>query len=173
MAGKTPTASHREEQKMSRAESLAEVEVSMSVALRCVVLYFLLMTVCTFAVAGDESLVDLKQRAAGTKGGDQVRVCIEIARLELKEADNAYNAGEVEKAQSAVTELVTYSEEAAQAANSSGKDLKHTELALRSISSKLGDIRRTVNFEDRPPIDAAVNRIENLRSELLATMFKK
>jgi hypothetical protein len=158
---------------MSRAGSVAKVGGPRELAtLRGAMVALLVIASCACAVAEDENLGQLKQRAASASGGEQARLCIDVARLELKEADSAYNQGEVDKAQSAVADIVTYSEEATQAASSSGKNLKHIELALRGISSKLSDIRRSVNFEDRPPLEEAVNRIESMRSELLAKMFK-
>jgi uncharacterized tellurite resistance protein B-like protein len=136
-----------------------------------VVLVFLVIAACTCAVAEDD-LGQLKQRAATTTGGDEAKLCVDIARLELKEADTDYNAGEMDKAAAALANIVTYSEQAAQAALASGKNLKHTELALRGISGKLSDIRRNVDFEQRAQLQTAVDRIENLRTELLQGIFK-
>ena len=138
----------------------------------CLLIAILLIAVSVYAIGDRESLDQLKQRAAGAHGGEQAKLCIKVAGLELQEVDTAYNAGDAEKGQAAVSEIVSYAEQATQAASSSHKDLKGTEKALRNLSSKLTEIGRRVSFEDRAPIKQAVDKIENLRTELLAVMFK-
>ncbi len=138
----------------------------------CLLIATLLIALSVHAIGDRESLNQLKQRAASAHGGEQAKLCIDIARFDLKEADTAYNAGEAEKGQAALNEIVRYAEQATQAASSSHKDLKGTEKALRNISDKLTDIARRVSFEERAPIKQAVDKIENLRTELLAVMFK-
>ncbi len=139
----------------------------------CLLVVILLIAVSVSALGDHETLDQLKQRAASAHGGEQAKLCIQVAQLELKQADTAYKAGEAETGQAAVNEIVRYAEQATQASSSSHKDQKRTETALRKMSQKLGNIARDVNFEDRAPIKDAIDKIENLRSQLLADMFKK
>ena len=125
------------------------------------------------AVAKDETLDELKARADRARPEDRPPLCIEIAHLQLRNADKLYNDGNVEQARAAVDDIVTYSDKAAEAATQSKKHLKAVEIAVRKMSEKLRDVRRTLNLEDQPPVDAAIKRLEDIRTHLLEAMFRK
>jgi polyhydroxyalkanoate synthesis regulator phasin len=120
-----------------------------------------------------ETLQELIARADSARVEDQPALYVDIAERQLKSADDLYTAGKVEEARAAVQDVVTYSEKAHDAAIQSGKKLKNTEIAFRKMAAKLRDIKRSLNFDDQPPVDAAADRLENLRTELLSHMFGK
>jgi hypothetical protein len=41
------------------------------------------------------------------------------------------------------------------------------------MAAKLRDIKRSLNFDDQAPVQAAADRLENLRTDLLSHMFGK
>jgi hypothetical protein len=84
-----------------------------------------------------------------------------------------YTSGKVENAQTALKDVVTYSEKAHDTAIQSGKKLKNAEIAFRKMAAKLRDIKRNLNFDDQAPVGAAADRLENLRTDLLSHMFGK
>lgn len=125
------------------------------------------------AAAREETLAELKARAESARPEDRAPLCIQIAHLQLRNADKLYNEGNVEQARAAVDDIVTYSEKASDSATQSRKHLKNVEIAVRKMADKLRDIRRTLNLEDQPPVDAAVKRLEDIRTTLLDAMFRK
>lgn len=125
------------------------------------------------AAAREETLDELKARAESARPEDRAPLCIQIAHLQLRNADKLYNEGNVEQARAAVDDIVTYSEKASESATQSRKHLKNVEIAVRKMADKLRDIRRTLNLEDQPPVDAAVKRLEDIRTTLLDAMFRK
>ena len=68
---------------------------------------------------------------------------------------------------------MTYSDKAGEAANASGKHIKHTEISFRKMAAKLRDIKRALAFEDQAPVENAANHLEELRTNLLTRMFGK
>ena len=64
-----------------------------------------------------------------------------------------------------------YAGRAAEAAQKSGKHLKDTEILLRETARRLDDVRKTLNFDDRPHVEAAVQQVEKFRQQLLDHMF--
>ena len=64
-----------------------------------------------------------------------------------------------------------YTRKATDAATSSGKHMKQTEIGLRELSKRMHDVATSLAVEDRPPLREAMGTIEELRSELLARMF--
>jgi len=131
-----------------------------------------LFATCLAFAAKQETLQELMARCDSAKVEDRPALCTEIAERQLKSADELYTAGKVDEARSALKNVVTYSEKAHDAAIQSGKRVKNTEIEFRKMAAKLRDIKRTVNFDDQEPIQAAADRLEALRTELLTHMFK-
>jgi hypothetical protein len=123
------------------------------------------------AAGSEEPLETLKQRAATANEGERPRLFLEIAERQLRAADAAYSQGSVDQGKAAVTEVADYCEKAAAAAASSRKHLKHTEIKIRDLSRRLGGMLRSVSFDDREPLQAALDRMEKARSGLLTAMF--
>jgi hypothetical protein len=120
-----------------------------------------------------ETLQELMAREEAAKVEDRPALCTEIAERQLKAADELFTAGKVDEAQAAVKDIVTYSEKAHDAAIQSGKKLKNTEIDFRKMAAKLRDIKRSLNFDDQAPVQAAADRLESLRTDLLSHMFGK
>jgi hypothetical protein len=120
-----------------------------------------------------ETLQELLARAASAKLDDQPALYVEVAERQLKSADDLYTASKVDDARAALRDVVTYSETAHDSAIRSGKKLKNTEIALRKMAAKLRDIKRSLNFDDQGPVQAAADRLENFRTDLLSHMFGK
>jgi polyhydroxyalkanoate synthesis regulator phasin len=133
-----------------------------------------LLATCVLAFGyKTETLQELIAREEAAKVEDRPGLCTEIAERQLKAADELFTAGKVEEAEAAVKDIVIYSEKAHDAAIQSGKKLKNTEIDFRKMATKLRDIKRSLNFEDQAPVQAAADRLESLRTDLLSHMFGK
>src|SRR5438067_11523652 len=120
-----------------------------------------------------QTLEHLIARAPSARAADQPHLYIEIARKELEAAEKSYKTGENDAARKSVDELVGYSGKASDAASQIGKKLKDTEIALRKMAQKLRDLKRGLPYEDQGPVQAAADRLEQMRTELLSRMFGK
>lgn len=123
--------------------------------------------------SGDLSVEDLKAKLSSTSVGDKPKVCIQIAERQLDATDKLYAAVEVEKAQTTLTDVVAFSELARDYAVQSHKHEKQSEIAVRTMIRRLGDIKHLVSHEDSAPIQDAINRLQRVRDDLLAAMFPK
>ena len=125
-------------------------------------------------VRGVEPTVEeLKARFSSTSIGDRPRLCVQIAQRQLTEADKDYTADEIEKAQAPLVDVVAFSELARDYAIQSHKYQKQTEIAVRGMTRKLTDILHSLSHEDQAPVQDAINRLQRVRDDLLASMFKK
>jgi hypothetical protein len=119
----------------------------------------------------NEPTVDeLKAKISGANTGEKPRLCIELAQLQLKEADKAYAAGEIDKAQGSLNDVVAFSELARDYAIQSHKHQKQSEIAVRAMTRKLTDILHTLGREDQIAVKDAVSRLDRVRDD---SMFKK
>jgi hypothetical protein len=121
--------------------------------------------------ASSESTAELKVRADAAQGGERANLSLEYAHRQLEDANNLYTQGDVEKAEAEIQEVVFYSHRAADAASASGKRLKQTEIELRKLQHRMRDIGQSLNLDDRPPVERAVQELEQLRADLLAKMW--
>jgi hypothetical protein len=135
---------------------------------------FALVLMSTVALADkQESVEALKQRAQTAAPKQQVELYTKIAERQLEELDKAYNGGSAKQAQAALADVVDYGVKAAQLSSSTGKQMKHTEIAMRKMSTRLEAIQKALDIDDRPPVGDAIQKLEAARSELLNRMFRK
>ncbi|HKD85294.1 MAG TPA: hypothetical protein VKB58_11145 [Terriglobales bacterium] len=122
-------------------------------------------------LAAAQAAGELKSKADSAHGGEQAKLCMEYAHLELESSNMLFTDGQVDKAQSEIREVVDYARKGADAATSSGKQLKETEIKLRKLSERMHDIGESLAFEDRAPVRQAIEEIEQIRSDLMVRMW--
>ncbi len=133
----------------------------------------LLALASAYSAAREETAAELKARLESARPEERPELCIRIARQQLRDADKLYSDGKIDQARDAVDDIVTYSEKARDAATQTKKHLKNVEIDVRKIAEKLRDIKRTLVFEDQPPVEQAIRRLEDIRTTLLKEMFAK
>lgn len=141
--------------------------------IRRLLLPIILLATFVTLFAATESLEQLKARVTSAKAQDQPKIYVKIAELELDNLNAAFNGGDTQKGQTSLQDLTSACLSAAQTSVSTRKHMKQTEIALRKVADRLDQIRKGVEFDDRPPLEAANDRIEQARTELLNAMFKK
>lgn len=124
----------------------------------------------TFA-RSEDSLAQLMAKADSASAGQQAELCTQVADRELKLTINWYKQNKIEDARSSLQQIVNYSDKAHSAAIHSGKKLKHTEINIRRIAGHLRDLKFNVDVDDQPIIQAAIDKLETFRTELLKSMF--
>ncbi len=128
---------------------------------------------CPYGAAKEETVDELKARFESAHPEDRAELAIRIAQYQLRIADKLYSDGKDDQARAAVDDIVTYSEKARDAVTQTKKHLKNVEIDVRKMAEKLRDIKRTLAFEDQPPVEQAIRRLEDVRTILLKEMFAK
>jgi hypothetical protein len=121
----------------------------------------------------EPTVEDLKARLPSLSVGDRPHVCVQIAQRQLTAADRLYEDAEVEKGQAALVDVVAYSELARDYAIQSHKYQKQSEIAVRTMTRRLGEIMHLVGRDDQAPVRDAINRLQRVRDDLLKAMFPK
>lgn len=121
----------------------------------------------------EPTIDELKARVSSANTGEKAKLCIQIAEKQLAEADRLYAADDVEKAQTALTDVVSYSELSRDYSIQSHKHEKQIEISVRAMSRKLGDIVHTLGHEEQTPVKSAIEHLQRVRDDLLAAMFPK
>jgi hypothetical protein len=138
---------------------------------RALAITLLLSLIAAAGWSADEEPIEKMIARADVRSDDQALHCADVARREVEIANQYYTSGDVPKAVDAVNLAVTYSQKALDAAKRTHKKLKETDLTLRKTSRRLSDVGQTLNFEDKPVVKDAVEKIEQTRSQILGLMF--
>jgi hypothetical protein len=125
------------------------------------------------ATPTEPTVDDLKARLATSSVGDRPHLCVEIAQKQLSTADKLYAAGDVDKGQAALADVVTYSESARDNAIQSHKYQKQSEIAVRAMTRKLTELLHSLGRDEQAPVQDAVRRLQQVRDDLLKAMFPK
>ena len=139
-------------------------------------LTLLLVLVSLAALAADQptSVQELKQRVETAKPGkERIELCLKVAQQQMDAADKLFDAGDADKAQAAVQDITAYGMRAITDAKDTHKRMKETEIAVRKLTEHMNDLEKTLAYDDRPPVAAAVKKLDTARSDLLAAMFKR
>jgi len=123
--------------------------------------------------ATDLSVEAMKGKLSSANLGDRPHLCVRIAERQLAEADRLYTGADVEQAQTKLTEVVAYSELARDYSIQSHKYQKQTEIAVRVMTRKLTELMHVLGHDDQVPVREAIGRLQRVRDDLLAAMFKK
>jgi hypothetical protein len=123
--------------------------------------------------ATEPTLDELKAKLPSASVADKTHLCVQIAQLQLTETDKLYAGEEPEKAQPALTDVITFSEKARDYAIESHKNQKQTEIAIRGMARRLTDLMHTLPHDLQPPVRDAITRLQRVRDDLLFAMFPK
>ncbi|SRR5258708_4598649 len=121
----------------------------------------------------DPGVEAMKARVSLAGIGDRPHLCVQIAEHQLAEADKFYAAADVDQAQTKLTDVVAYSELARDYSIQSHKYQKQTEIAVRVMTRKLTEVLHVLAHDDQAPVREAITRLQRVRDDLLAAMFKK
>jgi hypothetical protein len=137
-------------------------------------LIVVMLVTAVVAVGRDkpQTIDQLQAKAESAKIKKQVDLYADLAKLQLDTSDTVYNTN-ADKAKQLFKDAAKSGVMAAQAALETNHKLKKTEIRLRELSYHMSEIRKTWAFEDRAPLDSAIQSIEAARSKLLDRMFKK
>jgi hypothetical protein len=117
------------------------------------------------------TLAELETKAGASSGGEQAILCARLAREKVELANQYFTDGKVDEGHAAVRDAVAYAEKAGDAARSSKKKLKQTEMSIGKTARRLNDIGKTLSVDDRPAVEQAVKQLEHIQDQLLDAMF--
>jgi hypothetical protein len=143
--------------------------------------FFVLAALATLSVVpragalpvSDPALDAMKARVSTAGVGERPHLCVQIAEHQLAEADKLYTTAEVDEAQTKLTDVVAYSELARDYSIQTHKYQKQTEIAVRVMTRKLTEVMHALAHDDQAPVKSAIERLQRVRDDLLASMFKK
>jgi hypothetical protein len=137
------------------------------------ILSITLVAAVTGTFAKELTLAELKARVEHAKPDERTNLCIQIAERQVEASNRFYTEGKTAEAEAAIHDVVSYSQQASETAGQTGHRLKNTEIAMRKMSHRLSDIKRTLPFEDQTSVQSAVDTLDKIRTELLSRMFGK
>jgi hypothetical protein len=120
-----------------------------------------------------DRLGELRAKAERANERDQCNALADLVRELVNEIEREVQAGYLDKAHVTASEVISNVDKCKEAAKNSKHKLKDAEITLRKAARRLDDINHTLPVDDRPAMQAALDRIEAARTELLRQMFKR
>ena len=135
----------------------------------------LLILLCAIALQADDARVtaepNLEKRS---------RLALDEAEGAIKEAKQAYNAGDTKAAQKQIDEVARYTEMAFAALEATGKNarkspkhFKYAEIKSRELVRRLDALAQEMDAADRGMVDPAKDRIRKVHEEILSGIMGK
>ena len=140
---------------------------------RCQWLIWTLVVSFAAAAASEATVEELKNRVTNANVPDRAPLCIQISEKQLEAASQFYVAGDDEKAQASLVDVVAFSGLARDYAIQSRKHEKQSEIAIRKMSRKLAALKHNVTHDEQKEIQDSVDHLEQIRDDLLSAMFSK
>ncbi len=131
----------------------------------------LLLVASVRAEHKDQNLERMKAEAMKSSGGQQAKLYAELAESLVEVANQQFDQGESAKGHATVLEILGYAGKAHDAALSAKSNRKEVEIHLRNTQRHLENVKRTLAAEDRPALDQVEKKIEQLRQDLLDSMW--
>ena len=131
----------------------------------------LLMGACAVSLAKEKTREELLARAEAAPLQKQADLFLEVAERELKTSLAAFGADKNDEGRAMLQELVKHCDRAQAASIQANKRQKHTEIKLRKLSARLQDAKLNVDVNSQAQVQAAIDQIEEFRTELLKSMF--
>ena len=108
------------------------------------------------------------------------RLAMDLAQAALKDARDAYNAGETKGAQKQIDQMAAYTEAALEALQETGKNarkspkhFKYLEIKSRELLRRLDALAQEMDFNDRPMTEPAKERIRKVHEAVLSGIMGK
>lgn len=133
----------------------------------------LLLIACGLTAIGAEkdTLEQLITRAESASASQQADLYLEIADRESKLAVDSYKNNNLEDSHKALDQTVSYADKAHDNVLKSGKKLPHTEIKIRRLVARFRDLKQNVDADEQTGVQAAVDKLESFRTDLLKAMF--
>ncbi|HUR37617.1 MAG TPA: hypothetical protein VM009_07350 [Terriglobales bacterium] len=125
------------------------------------------------AQAPPSAIEELKTKAESMKDYERGKIYSEIARELTEQANRQFADGQLEPALETVKQVIEFSEKASASAKLRNKKTKDTEINLRRTARRLEEVERSLAVEDRPPVRAAVEKVDAIRKDLLEFFLKR
>jgi len=123
------------------------------------------------ALPSQPTVDELKARLPNAKPDERARLSLEIAERQVAAADRLYHDGKTEEAEAAIKDVVSYTDQAGQ--DMPSRHLKSAEISVRKMAHRLGDIKRTLAYDNQASVQSAIDALEKVRTRLLDRMFAK
>ena len=82
-------------------------------------------------------------------------------------------SGDWDKASNDIKSVVSYAEKARATVGAFRRAHQTTEMKMHKLQRRVEEVARATDVDDRPPVTAAAEHVEELRSELLDLLFRK
>lgn len=121
--------------------------------------------------SAQDATADLQQKAEHANGGDCARLNMQLARMELENAQRLFETGDMKAAQNAMDASLNSVGRSVDCSLQARKREKDTEIDLRRLIAHTKEILHTLDTDERPQFSRSLTELEEQRDRLLHAIF--
>lgn len=117
------------------------------------------------------SLADLEAKAAAASPNEQPYIYAELVHSMTEIATAEFQAGENQKASASLKAAQGYAAKIQMGLQRDAKKLKNAEILVRHTAFRLRELLIGASIDDRPTLEATINLLNQVQSEMMLQVF--
>ncbi|MGD0368733.1 MAG: hypothetical protein ABSA94_14845 [Acidobacteriaceae bacterium] len=118
-------------------------------------------------------LADLQAKAAAASPNEQPYIYAELVHSMTEIATAQYQAGDQEKASVSLKAAQSYAEKIQMSLLRDAKKLKNAEILIRHTAFRLKELMTGASLDDRPTLEATIQQLNQVQSEMMTQIFRR
>ena len=118
-------------------------------------------------------LADLQARAAAASPNEQPYIYAELVHSMTEIATAQYQAGDLEHASASLKAAQSYAEKIQMSLLRDAKKLKNAEILIRHTAFRLKELMTGADLDDRPTLEATIQQLNHVQSEMMTQIFRR
>ena len=100
-------------------------------------------------------------------------LALDNAGAALAAARDAYQAGDLEHASASLKAAQSYAEKIQMSLLRDAKKLKNAEILIRHTAFRLKELMTGADLDDRPTLEATIQQLNHVQSEMMTQIFRR
>lgn len=117
------------------------------------------------------ALADLEAKAAAASPNEQPYIYAELVHSMTEIATAEFQAGESQKASASLKAAQGYAAKIQMGLQRDAKKLKNAEILVRHTAFRLRELLTGASIDDRPTLEATINQLNQVQSEMMLQVF--
>jgi hypothetical protein len=119
------------------------------------------------------ALADLEAKAAIASPNEQPYLYAELVHSMTEMATEEYEAGQEQQASASLKAAQSYASRIQGNLLRDAKKLKNAEILIRHTAFRLRELMTGASLEDRPTLEATIQQLNRVQSEMLSQVFRR
>lgn len=118
-------------------------------------------------------LADLQAKVAAASPNEQPYLYAELVHSMTEVATAQFQAGDIDKASASLKAAQSYAGKIQMGLLRDAKKLKNAEILIRHTAFRLKELMTGASLDDRPTLEATIQQLNQVQSEMMTQIFRR